>query len=270
MSDDRGPENSSVSCRCNKASRLSESLQLLGRRLSEASQVAERVGQLPTGMEDKLQIDIDNVADILRAEVSILIPNGVGSADPEVSEQAAWLLSEGGDISNVMEETVEGLTRIVTVLMGVEECLHHGDTAPMEEEIDQDIRDMVASMCGGSISERRENNESEARVKDFGKQVLEKSRKRKQARPSRSLSSGGLASAWGSGVNLSSPVKRVKRVMTSLGTSYNVPNPMESGDQGGQVLSLLETKKKLVKKDGLYKFVLWREALRDEKTKLVT
>ena len=32
--------------------------------------------------------------------------------------------------------------------------------------------------------------------------------------------------------------------------------------QGGEVLGLLEKKKKLMKKDGLYKFVLWREALR--------
>ena len=36
-----------------------------------------------------------------------------------------------------------------------------------------------------------------------------------------------------------------------------------------EILVLLEKKKKLVKKDGLYKFVLWREALKDEKTKLI-
>jgi len=64
-------------------------------------------------------------------------------------------------------------------------------------------------------------------------------------------------------------------VVTALGTSYTptLPPPSSAGDQGGQdggqVVSLLEKKKKLVKKDGLYKFVLWREALRDEKTKLV-
>lgn len=58
--------------------------------------------------------------------------------------------------------------------------------------------------------------------------------------------------------------------MTSLGTSYSLPSsaPEASGDQGDKVISLLEKKKKLVKKDGLYKFVLWKEALRDEKTKM--
>ena len=31
----------------------------------------------------------------LRSEVSILVPNGVGSAEPEVAEAARWLLSDG-------------------------------------------------------------------------------------------------------------------------------------------------------------------------------
>ena len=35
-----------------------------------------------------------------------------------------------------------------------------------------------------------------------------------------------------------------------------------------EILVLLERRKKGVKKDGLYKFVLWREALKDEKNKL--
>jgi len=57
--------------------------------------------------------------------------------------------------------------------------------------------------------------------------------------------------------------------MTSLGTSYSLPTaPLEAGDQVDKVISLLEKKKKLVKKDNLYKFVLWKEALRDEKAEL--
>ena len=45
----------------------------------------------------------------------------------------------------------------------------------------------------------------------------------------------------------------------------------ESGDvekSPTEILFLLEKKKKLVKKDGLYKFVLWREALKEEKNKV--
>jgi hypothetical protein len=44
------------------------------------------------------------------------------------------------------------------------------------------------------------------------------------------------------------------------------PPPPRESPEG--VLNLLEKKKKQVKKDGLYKFVLWREALRDEKSKV--
>jgi len=247
VSDDRGPEQPSVSCRCNKANRLSEELQVLGRRLAESGQVAERVGgQLPGGMEDSLREDIARVADILRAEVSILIPSGVGRADPEVSEQARWLLSEG-DLPGVLQDTVEALTAIVGVLLGVDDCQHHhGDCRPMDQDVEEEIRSMVASMCGGSSQEEEDRGRSDAIqsrdiMQERGKQVLEKSRKRKQARPS--------------------------RVMTSLGTSYTVPIDREVGkEDGGQCLAALEKRKKLVKKDGLYKFVLWREALRDSKT----
>ena len=57
--------------------------------------------------------------------------------------------------------------------------------------------------------------------------------------------------------------------MPSLGTSYSLPPlPMEAGNQRDKVISLLEKKKKKRRKDGLYKYVLWKEALRDVKTKM--
>jgi len=117
------------------------------------------------------------------------------------------------------------------------------------------------------------------RPREIGKQVLERSRKRKQSRPTRDEDYQSKNRGQGdgqqavstpcNGSSVASPVKRLKRVMTSLGTSYSLPTaPSEAGDQGDKVISLLEKKKKLVKKDGLYKFVLWKEALRDEKTKM--
>ena len=43
---------------------------------------------------------------------------------------------------------------------------------------------------------------------------------------------------------------------------------MAEAENAINILSLLEKKKKGLKKDGLYKFVLWREALKDEKSKM--
>jgi len=43
---------------------------------------------------------------------------------------------------------------------------------------------------------------------------------------------------------------------------------MEEASNAINILSLLEKKKKGLKKDGLNKFVLWREALKDEKSKM--
>jgi len=269
VSEERGGEQPAASCRCQKAAGLCEEVETLGRRLAECKQVVERVGAPPPALVDSLGQHIARLAATLRSEVSILVPSGVGAADPEVAEAARWLLGDG-DLGAAMEEVVEGCTTAVSGLLGVEVCSHHSHQH-MEEDMDEDIRSMVASMCGGGGG-GEEVTKGEEGDREVGKQVLEKSRKRKQSRPSRTPT---LSSPWGSGVTLASPVKRVKRVVTALGTSYtsSLPPPSSAGDQGvqegGQVVSLLEKKKKLVKKDGLYKFVLWREALRDEKTKLV-
>ena len=151
VAEDRGPEQPSVSCQCEKASRLCKEIQSLCRRVSEGGQVwqlamakrvhhgfnvfscsslfqlAEKVGgQLPPSMLEGFGSDIAKVAHTLRyrhtiivpklswscklsncyritfskmntfrSEVSILVPNGVGSAEPEVAEAARWLLGDG-------------------------------------------------------------------------------------------------------------------------------------------------------------------------------
>ena len=84
VAEDRGPELPSASCRCEKATRLCEEIQSLGRRVAEAGQVvtlksydkvydhlgvqlADRVGgQLPPGMLEGLGADIAKVAHTLR------------------------------------------------------------------------------------------------------------------------------------------------------------------------------------------------------------
>ena len=47
-----------------------------------------------------------------------------------------------------MSNTAEELATTVSGLLGMDECMHH-EASPMEEDIDEDIRSMVASMCGG-------------------------------------------------------------------------------------------------------------------------
>lgn len=109
-------------------------------------------------------------------------------------------------------------------------------------------------LCTFSIYRTRSNQ-------DVGRQVLERSRKRKQNRPSKfqptplPLNSKIVTN---NSTGLGSPTKKVRKVG-------------ECGDierSQTEILFLLEKKKKLVKKDGLYKFVLWREALREEKNKV--
>ena len=95
---------------------------------------------------------------------------------------------------------------------------------------------------------------------EIGRQCLERSRKRKQSRPNKfPITNVGAAQGQVTKNGLGSPNKKVRKLGDSLAPENR--NPTE-------ILFLLEKKKKLVKKDGLYKFVLWREALRDEKNKV--
>lgn len=55
-----------------------------------------------------------------------------------------------------------------------------------------------------------------------------------------------------------SPTKKVRKLDEDVEDEEN---------NAKEVLFLLEKKKKLPKADGLYKFVLWREALKTEKNK---
>ena len=70
-----------------------------------------------------------------------------------------------------MSNTAEELATTVSGLLGVEECVHH-EAPPMEEDIDEDIRCMVASMCGGGGDGVISSSMKEAtRPREVGKQV---------------------------------------------------------------------------------------------------
>ena len=71
-----------------------------------------------------------------------------------------------------MSNTAEELATTVSGLLGMEECLHHEDEAAMEEDIDEDIRSMVASMCGGGEMNSSSLGMKEVtRPREVGKQV---------------------------------------------------------------------------------------------------
>jgi len=259
VAEDREVDLPPVNCRCIKAAKINEELKSLSRKMSDAWQVVERVGQVQATQMEEISEDIIRIAALLRADVSILIPSSIGRSELAVAEQARNLLVDG-ELRIVMSEAVDGVAKIVYTLLGVDDCRHcnsRGDTQiqPMEE-IDADIMSMVASMCSNGDSADVKDSSDKSSNKSVGREVLERSRKRKQNRPSRILT------PIPSTVNITgSPIKKMRKVGLSDNTSPTTHT---------EILFLLEKKKKLVKKDGLYKFVLWREALKDEKTKVST
>ena len=97
----------------------------------------------------------------------------------------------------------------------------------------------------------------------IGKEILEKSRKRKQNRPQKFQTPllphtpRSLLSSYNQ--ESLSPTKKIRKVEEK---------ELQEERNAREVLFLLEKKKKGPKSDGLYKFVLWREALKNEKNKI--
>jgi len=262
VAEDRGAEqDSGAACRCDKARRISEELAEVGQGLSEAWQTAERGGAWQGGgaaVLARLHTQVSQLAGRLRAEVSILVPGAVGRADPGVAQQARQLLADS-EPSAVVGDTLEGVAALVWDLLGVSTCSHCNPTHPadnstqhmdtQDSEIDSDILSLVAAMCGSGAA-TPPPIATPPPDHSLGREILERSRKRKQARPSRMPATGGVVEGGAEG---GSPVRKIRR---------------EAEDSRTEILVLLERRKKGVKKDGLYKFVLWREALKDEKNKL--
>ena len=76
-----------------------------------------------------------------------------------------------------MSGTAEELATTVSGLLGVEECVHHDEASPMElEDIDEDIRSMVASMCGdsgeGRVGGASPGGREASRPREVGEQVI--------------------------------------------------------------------------------------------------
>ncbi|XP_023331583.1 uncharacterized protein LOC111703770 isoform X2 [Eurytemora carolleeae] len=265
VAEDRECDRPNVKCRCCKAAKIQEELRLLASKLNNAQQICSRVGMIGEDVIDEISLLVQNLATMLRSEVSILIPT-LGRADPMVAEQARWLVQDN-ETKNCASEAVEGVITLVVRLLGVESCLSckpsqsdavggWGEGVRVEEEgdVDMDILNLVAGMCSGypeplvPAQTNKEDEENTRALKEKGLQVWEKSRKRKQPRPVRHPSPSSTSKS-----------RKVEPLIDSTSSSILQPQP--------NVVHLLEKKKKGVKKDGLYKFVLWREALRDEKAK---
>ena len=74
-------------------------------------------------------------------------------------------------IRSVMSNTAEELASTVSGLLGMDECMQ-GEEPPMEEDIDEDIRSMVASMCGGGgVNSSSLGMKEVTRPREIGKQV---------------------------------------------------------------------------------------------------
>jgi len=224
-----------IKCRCQKAARITQDLSALQRIVVDAEQVYDRLGMLEESSIDELNGRLHEMAVMLRSDVSILIPTDspVSVSQWRGVNPSRWILQSlnggNGNSSFIMDE----LITVVTRLLGVDTCesCNNHFMSCFDEEMDQ------SSPAGDNLS-----------------LAADKSRKRKQRTPAK----------------LNSQIfgTKSRRMDTEVQDELVKDDPMvEEAENGINILTLLEKKKKGLKKDGLYKFVLWREALKDEKSK---
>jgi len=266
LEEERKTDVPAVSCRCSKAVRINEELKNIGRSLTDICQVEERLGQVGSAHLEEASHLMGKVSGLLRADVSILIPSYVGRAEPSVSQQARNIVNEADCPRLVVDETMECVAKLVYKLLSVETCaLCRPGSDKMD--IDPDIMSMVATMCGdySNMDDTDTDTDSRSHINNqIGKEILEKSRKRKQNRPQKfqtpllAHTSRSLLSSYNQ--ESLSPTKKIRKLEEE--------QEEQEERNAREVLFLLEKKKKGPKSDGLYKFVLWREALKNEKNKI--
>jgi len=253
-------------CQCMKAVRINQDLKELTRTLGDLIQVEMRLGIVEVDSLKEVEDSLADIATVLRAEISIQIPSRVGGCAAQLTDRVRYVAGDG-DAKTVVSDAMEGVAKLVYDLLGVDQCLQcNPQEQAMITDIDLDIMDMVANMCTGHQKAPENQVQLPATlgfhekallasisVVDVGRQTLERSRKRKQK------SRHGSESK-----KVGNPSKKARRLPVEGVRPFQKNRTDSTGDKP-EVVSLLESKRKLVKADGLYKFVLWRQALKGEK-----
>lgn len=251
-------------CQCMKAVRINQDLKELTRTLADLIQVEMRLGLVEVDSLKEVEDSLADIATVLRAEISIQIPSRVGGCAAHLADRVRYVAGDG-DAKTVVSDAMEGVAKLVYDLLGVDRCREcNPQEQAMVTDIDMDIMDMVANMCTGHQKTSESPEQAPANfhekallasvsVVDVGRQTLERSRKRKQK------SRHGSESK-----KVGNPSKKARRLPVDGVRPFQKIRTDSEGDKP-EVVTLLESKRKMVKADGLYKFVLWRQALKGEK-----
>jgi len=220
-------------CQCAKARDIVEKCTSAKHDLSlileNQTEKKDRGGRDLQNSVSRLMTMVDELGGSLRADISIRIPARLSSSSAALRERACSLVMTSS-VPDTVKEAMEGVVSSVEDLFNTEKCEHKED----------DHRDSVQRTIPMPL----------ARVGDLGLSKSSRGRKRKMS---------------GEKGDFREP-KKFRAARKSMEEEedfrpFKPPQPKPSPD----VLNLLEKKKKLVKKNGLLQFVLWREAYRGER-----
>ena len=221
-------------CQCAKARDIVEKCTSAKHDLSlilkNQAEKKDRGGRDLQNSVSRLMTMIDDLGGSLRANISIRIPARLSSSSAELRERACSLVMMSS-VPDTVKEAMEGVVSSVEDLFNTEKCDHKED----------DDRDNVQRTIPVPLT----------RVGDLGLSKSSRGRKRKMSGDEKG--------------DFREP-KKFRAARKSMEEEedfrpFKPPQPKPSPD----VLNMLEKKKKLVKKNGLLQFVLWREAYKGER-----
>merc|ERR1719203_1872242 len=142
-------------CPCRKANKIKDNLELISHRLCSllvAEETHESLSDATAGVNDVTE-EVNSLAEMLRLEVSIQIPESAGRSAPYLAEQAWSLVSQNeADHITFVKDCVSSLNDLIPSLLSVASCYcpSSNETASSNGKIDRDILSMVANMSTGN------------------------------------------------------------------------------------------------------------------------
>ncbi len=245
--DVKGRSRLTAKCLCAKAASLSDDLRRLETvyySVIKAHDDSEGDDDVVDSDEAKLLVEARSMQHRLRAEISIRIST---SPSGDISQKAAFLVGEVCDVRKYVKDATDSVEQLVLDLQGVSECPEHAE--------DDECSDNTTS-CGEEVEEgENEGDEDDSAMDEDDDEDKEnqQNRKRKQSSNGKKFNPAPPTSPT------STPNKRARR-----GRTCSAPARLDT-----TVLELLESHKKLVRSDGLRQFVLWREAWKAERQRLL-
>ena len=256
-----GPSNPSevTRCLCAKADNVMQALKKVESNYYEVIETCDNAVVNPDlqDIQSRSVRDLTEHAKLVQGLLRSAVSIQISRPNDDIKNRSTYIVGEVCDVRQYVRDAIDTLVQLVYDMLNVRNCKRHQGSPPSPTEEYRNDSDFGQTfeeedMCLGVASLR--TNDDVTMDTDTDEVSDEKenwsSRKRKQLRNENKTVITSPTS---------SPSKRPRRSRSTSAPAINLD---------AQALALLESKRKVVRNNGLRQFVLWREALKAEKDRV--